>query len=285
MHVLDKQRLLTEPRVLRRFFATKQEARLSRSRPLSHDFIGHTFREEGKPKEHEAEGEDPAPVVFIHLTNPLFKKSASEECSDEDRAKNIALLKDCIRSINKIRPKFVVVSGSNINQVARKWLGKVSETIPVAICDGSQAFNIWSWCNEVLILNGAGLAGPNESDASGEQRAWLLEELEQIKTSRRNIMAFVENDPRLVPQDVLKKLSKHRTKCVLGCAEDYFNEVYELPEVKKDTGADGNSSSDDESNQEDSVPNIKLISGILTKLSLEAKYGEWTTEDITPPSK
>lgn len=289
MHVLDKLNLLTEPRVLRRFLASKQEARMGRVRAGTHDFIGHTFREEGKPKDHEPEGQDPAPIIFVHLTNHLFIEEINQNCSDEDRDTNIALLKDCIRAVNKLRPKFVVVSGSYIDAVSKKWLGKISETIPVAMCDGRQYYNIWSWCNEVLIFMGSALSKLSDIEEEKHQIDWIDGELQQIKTSRRNVMVFVENDPRTLPVPILRKLAKNRTKCVLGCAPEKFRTTHKMREeqltkqmLTKSGCNPDESSSDEVSDDESSRGKILLVSGVLTKLSLEAKYGKWSVEDITP---
>jgi len=318
MHVLDRLFLLSEPRIFRRLFQSKQDARLSRIRESTHDCIGLTFREEGKPKEHETGSEDPDPIKIIHLTNPLFlSHSDSGELSEQHHTDNMALLKTCIRFINRIRPKFVVVSGKSIDRDCRNLLGKINETIPLILCDGSHFLSVWHSCNEALVLSGgmfidanehrtsveedrikeciSSFEGSKEAQLRNEQILWLKQELEQIKVPRRKVIAFVEHDPRTVPRPLLKRLAKSGTVCVLGCSKDHFRMKCELGDDDTDQTSDmatstDSSDTDDEdkgrsnsfgSKGEDKV-RIDLISSTLTLISMEAKYGAWTAEDISP---
>lgn len=316
MHVLDRLFLLSEPRIFRRLFQSKQDARLSRVRKSTHDCIGLTFREQGKPKEHEAGNEDPDPIKIIHLTNPLFLTHTDcGELSEQQRTDYMALLKTCIRYINRIRPKFVVVSGKLFDRDCRNLLAKINETIPIVLCDGSHFLAVWHSCNEVLVLSGekiivanehqtpseevrcqeciASFGGTNEAQLRDEQVLWLKQELEQIKVPRRKVIAFVENDPRTVPRPLLKRLAKSGTVCVFGCCKDQFRIKCDL----RDDGADQTSdmaTSTDSSDTDDEGRGIKfgskeqdkfgidLISSTLTLVSMEAKYGTWTAEDISP---
>jgi hypothetical protein len=319
MHVLDRLFLLSEPRIFRRLFQSKQDARLSRIRESTHDCIGLTFREEGKPKEHETGSEDPDPIKIVHLTNPLFlSHSDSGELSEQQHTDYIALLKTCIRFINRIRPKFVVVSGKFIDRDCRNLLAKINETIPLILCDGSHFLSVWHSCNEALVLSGGKFIVANEHKTSQEERChysakgcissfegskeaqlrdeqilWLKQELEQIKVPRRKVIAFVENDPRTVPRPLLKRLAKSGTVCVLGCCKDQFRMKCELGDNDTDQTSEmatstDSSDTDDEgrnnnfgSKEEDKV-RIDLISSTLTLVSMEAKYGAWTAEDISP---
>jgi len=305
MHILDRLKLLSEPRIFRRFFATKQESRLSRVRQSTHDYIGLTFRDEGKPKEHENTYEDPEPIKFVHLSNPLFSRNIHDECSEEQRAAYIKSLKECIRSVNRIRPKFVVATGACIDETCRKLLTKISETIPFVICDGSRFLTLWHSCNEVVILCGDKLcrtavaSGKNYGEAECpissdideiDQMAWLEEELEQIKVPRRKTMVFIENDPRSLPRRIMRRLAKGGSVCVLGCAGDHFRtscdlaeETEEELEVDKDSNSEEKEDDDVDTNEKNEMK-VELISSLLTLLTLEAKYGNWTAQDISPQS-
>mmetsp|Transcript_11651 Transcript_11651/g.16779 ORF Transcript_11651/g.16779 Transcript_11651/m.16779 type:complete len:488 (+) Transcript_11651:200-1663(+) len=292
MHLLDRLLLLSEPRIFRRFFATKQDARLSRIRQSTHDFVGLTLREEGKPKEHENTSDDPAPIKIIHLTNPLFTPKAilDDVSSENQRIENLELLKTCIRSINRIRPKFVVVSGSIIDESCRNLIAKISETIPLVLCDGSNFLSVWHCCNEVLILCGRKLVSCSEQHAgvsakpdaeNNDQMAWLKGELEQISVPRRKPLAFTENDPRQLTQHDLKRLAKNGIVCVLGCSKDSYRTTYDLTEAS-DSDDDVDESSENTPKDTCDKVSIDLISSTLTMLTMEAKYGSWTAEDITP---
>ncbi len=319
MHILDRLGLLKEPRIFRRFFLTKQDARLSRVRQSSHDCIGLTFREEGKPKEHEPAGEDPEPIKIIHLTNPLFLPHSDRSgFSEQQQMDYTELLKTCIRCINRIRPKFVVVSGRSIDDPCRNLLAKINETIPLILCDGSHFLAAWHSCNEVLILSSERLILKDEQETSveeavshrpseefssserngkaarpdNEQVVWLKQELEQIKIPRRKVIAFVENNPATIPRHMLKRLAKSGTVCILGCCVDQYRITCDLEDDadktlktaistdSSDTEEEGNDNSLGSKDKE--KYKIDLISSTLTVVTMEAKYGVWTAVDITP---
>lgn len=233
MHLLDRLHLLKEPRIYRRFFPTKQEARLSRVRPESRDALGLTqindkmgqFPGRGEDENHPGNKMpskllDGDKICIQHITNPLFCKLTNDECSnDEVRRKGyIKQLKESIRLVNRTRPKAVVACGY-FDDSCRKLLSKINESVPIILHDGSAYFNFWvhgAHC-VALRLKDFEQSG-DDSDVAPRKDAigWLKMELEQIKTARSHGYLFVDGNPQDIPKQWIAHMGKNHVLGVLG---------------------------------------------------------------------
>lgn len=227
MQVLERMHLLHNPRVYRRFFATRQEARLEKIRPLSKNYVGLTLQDFPLAEQQKQVDEGIKVVIkFVFLANPLFLVGNNETTDDgqnkEAEEKNVSFLKECIREINKIRPKAVIVSGEGCghHKRVRKLLSKINESINVIINDGKNFFSIcFSRSVQGLIVCKDGLSFASDDDVgekSSEQKIWLEEELEQSRVSRNSAFGFVNDDPHKLDEKTLAKLARGRLKCIFG---------------------------------------------------------------------
>jgi len=239
MHFLDRLKLLKEPRNFRRFFLTKQEARLGRVRPESRDVLGLTQVNDkmGQLRGHNEDGPHPQEQVPAHklvgdtktrihlVTNPLFCKSTNEDCSTPEkeavRKGYIKQLKESIRLVNRVRPSVVVACGY-FDDSCRKILSKVNETVPVVLHDGSAFFNFWIYGAHCVAfpLKFFEPALDEDEDARAEALAWLRMVLEQIKTARSHGYVFVDGDPRRIPEAWVSKLGKSHILGLFGLFDE-----------------------------------------------------------------
>jgi len=210
MDFLDKLRVLSQPRVYRRFFRTKQDARLGKVRESTRDFVGLTQMNdkhyqfpmkdsENKDEERSGVLETIFPIRYMHISNPLFDKKVSLNCSEEQRKSHISDLKECLKKVNRTRPKIVVASGY-LDAECKRFMGKVNESIPVALNDGAMFFSFWSHGGQGLVLRSSDFIGVStEMAQTCDQAAWLRQELEQSRMTRHHSYAFVDCDPDDLP--------------------------------------------------------------------------------------
>ena len=237
MHLLDRLHLLKEPRIYRRFFLTKQEARLGRVRPESRDVLGLTqindkmsrFQGQGEDQPHPEEQLPTSQLLgntttrIHHVTNPLFCKSINDECSKDgteaQRKQYIKQLKESIRLVNRERPTVVIACGY-FDDSCRKILSKVNETVPVILHDGTSFFNFWVYGAHCVAMPMHSFLKGEESGideaSGGEALAWFRMELEQIKTARGHGYVFVDGDPRDIPTAWTAKMGKSHILGLLG---------------------------------------------------------------------
>lgn len=238
MHLLDRLRILKEPRVYRRFFRSKQDARLGRIRPESRDVIGLTqvndkmgqFRGMGEDQPHPSSQVPPDKLVcntmttIHHITNPLFCKAINDQCCDVDggevqRKEYIKQLKESIRLVNRERPTVVIASGY-FDENCRKLLSKVNESVPVVLHDGTSFFNFWVYGAHCVAIPMRYLRvlDREETDkvSRNEALAWFRMELEQIKMARSHGYIFVDGDPREISREWTIKIGKSHVLGLLG---------------------------------------------------------------------
>jgi len=235
MHLLDRLHLLKEPRVYRRFFPTKQEARLSRVRPQSRDAIGLTqindkmgqFPGRGEDENHPANKmpsnllDGDKKICIQHITNPLFCKMTNDECSNDEvqRKGYIKQLKESIRLVNRTRPKAVVACGY-FDDSCRKLLSKINESVPIILHDGSAYFNFWVHGAHCVALRLKDFEQGSDESSRKDAVGWLKMELEQIKTARSHGYIFVEGNPKDIPEQWIAHMGKNHVLGVLGqCAK------------------------------------------------------------------
>ncbi len=303
MELLEKLRVLSNPRVYRRFFKTKQEARLTKVRASTRDYVGLTQMKDKQYQFPVASSnndnidtersdvlETVFPILYMHVCNPLFVKERNLNCTDEERELYITQLKDSLKAVNRTRPKLVVASGY-LDDSCRKLLGKINESIPVVLNDGKAFYAVWSCGGQGLVLRTSDFIGVGTSDAlKCEQMQWLEEQLEQSEMTRHHTFAFIDCEVDQLPQWLLKKLAKGRVACLFGLSEGSTNEkkfVYRKPSTKNsinedicDAGDDASQSSADSFEEEPrQMRIIERGDSSVCCWKLE-EYGAWEFEDV-----
>lgn len=253
MHHLERQGLLSEPTIFRRFFDSPLDYRLGKIREESKDYIGLTRMTDNQylfpnPNENDPYS-DPKPIDpfdIVQITNPLLLKGFADNCADETRKAYTKQFKKCISQVNRSRPKLVVVSG-NLSTQLRKLLARINDSIPVIVIDGSNFFSFW--------FNGIECIALQSSDISedGKQMRWLREELEQCRMARYQLFAFVDTDPRGLPQRLLKRLARGKVQAVFGPSNEgeEFEKIvaYQPNEVVDDASIKSTDSDEDENDE------------------------------------
>jgi len=227
--------LLSEPRVYRQFFKTKQEACLNKVRAETKDFVGLTqmtdkqgvFRNQVDETNTLNEG----PIKIMQIFNPLFVKDENLNCKNDQRKIYISQLKDRLKIVNRTRPKVLVINGF-IDDNCKKLIAKINVTIPVVINDGSDFFSFWICGIQGIVLRSADFF--SHQGIKGEQIEWLKEELEQSRVARHRTFAFVDCDVTKVPPSWMKMLARGRTLCISGISTgDNIENIYTYIPVKK----------------------------------------------------
>mmetsp|Transcript_5435 Transcript_5435/g.11803 ORF Transcript_5435/g.11803 Transcript_5435/m.11803 type:complete len:939 (+) Transcript_5435:101-2917(+) len=239
MHLLDRLHLLKEPRIFRRFFHSKQEARLGRVRPESRDVLGLTQINDKMGRLRGTTEDEPHPdeqlpaskllgsmeTTIHHITNPLFCKSINDKCSGKDseaqRKGYIKQLKESVRLVNRKRPTVVIACGYFDNS-CRKILSKVNETVPVILHDGTMLFNFWVYgahCVAMPLRCFQGEGSEANDALQNEALAWFRMELEQIKTARSHGYVFVDGDARDIASAWITKMGKSHVLGLLGLCD------------------------------------------------------------------
>jgi len=238
------------------------------------------------------------PIQVVYLWNPLFVKEKNDGCSEEERKQWTAQLKDKLRMINKTRPKLVVASGY-FDTAGRKLLSKINESIPVAINDGSCFYSTWTCGAQGLFIRSSDFLDSDENGRRSDQMLYLKEQLEQSRLAQHHVFAFVDCDPKLLPEFLLQRLARGRTLCIFGPTTDSAYETkyqYEAPakigndnsdadrgsvEVADNNGYEHDDSSDTSSAANDSDHTTLLVGRGESKLRLITleEYGEWEAVD------
>lgn len=277
MHLLDRFHLLKEPRIYRRFFHSKQDARLGRVRPESREVMGLTQMNDKMGQMRGVSEDQPHPDEQVpasklvgdlatrihHITNPLFCKSINERCSsnpdDETERKGyIKQLKESIRLVNRTRPTVVIACGY-FDASCLKILSKVNETVPVILHDGTSFFNFWVYGAHCVAMpiNYFKWDGDDNGGSSSRNEAleWFRMELEQIKTARSFGCVFVDGDPREIPSEWIAKMGKRHVVGLLGLCngtqDNVINEGSALQFETKFVVADHDAKKEPNGNVED----------------------------------
>jgi len=299
MELLEKLRVLNNPRVYRRFFKTKQEARLSKVRIDTRDFVGLTQMKDKQyqfPVASSNENVDTErsdvleavfPILYMHVCNPLFVKESNVNCSTEERITYLSQLKDSLKAVNRTRPKVVVATGY-LDDDCRKLLGKVNESIPVVLNDGESFYSFWACGGQGLVLKSSDFIGKtSSSECKSEQMSWLAEQLEQSEITRHHSYAFIDCAIDQLPKWLIKRLAKGRVLCLFGVSKGPTNQgtyiysksnadVTEKEEVTDDD--DNESQSSNENDEERQMIILQRGDASLRCWKLE-EYGEWCFEE------
>ena len=284
MHCLDRRRLLSDPRLYGRFFKDVVAARLDKIRLPSRDFVGLTQMNDDQGKPPKAQMHDQYakpiemdPIKIVQLTNPYFCPTAA--AADESTRKVwIKQLKKCIVSINRTRPQLVVVTGE-IDDVARKIISKISETIPTVIHDGTSFFTFWKMGVQCIALSTA-------QEQHDTQLHWLKQQLEQVRLAKYPLFVFVASDPNEIPVFVQKKLAQGRTLCILGFTKWIGSQLAEMSnssviylanEIVDDVSIRSTDSAEDD--KDDFTTKLKATSASgLHWITIDEEPDKWTVD-------
>ncbi len=200
------------------------ETRSKRSEPSTGEYIGLT---------RGLHGHWDKDFHFVQLASPLFGAPAVGNTMDGDagsdavptEASEETRLKTIIASVNKLRPKFLVMLGnltyatpldgalfdSQVERV-RKTMARLSDTIPAIYVPGSHDvgavptvaslqtyrerfgadyFGFWFGGMRGVVINSSLLISPQGApEDAARQEMWLTEEVEQCKLCSNCIVVF-----------------------------------------------------------------------------------------------
>lgn len=224
-HYLNRRSRLHSPPVFRLFHDSAVDARSLRADPLTREYIGFNRHIQGQWNKD---------FVYVHLSNPCFTITPATPADGDAAAavstsvktnNNAQQLRDSIAAINKLRPKFVVVSG-NLTSLSvseeeaftsqveefRKTMARLSDTIPVMYVPGASDvghtptpeslqlyrkrfgadyYGVWYGGVRYLMINSCLMihrsAAPEEAAL---QDLWLWEEIEQCKLCSTGVVVF-----------------------------------------------------------------------------------------------
>jgi 3-phosphoinositide dependent protein kinase-1 len=284
LHVLDRQQRLRDPRVYARFFADPLMAPLNRIRPATRDVTGWTQMNDDQGKApHALQNPDPHatpvpidPIRLVYISNPLFGSQIWDGAMDDDERKLfLKQLKRCVATINRQRPKLVIVTGT-IDAKCRKVLARIRDSIPILLNDGTAFCSFWILGVQCLAL----CTNPDKVQPDSDQIVWLREQLEQSRMSKHPVFGFTDRNPRTLPLRVTKRLARGRTLALIGPCQDhelggsYTDTVtYDANETVDDCSIKSNESQEDDGD------------GFTMKVEASSENGlRWIVVDPEPDS-
>lgn len=217
-HYLSRQQRLHTPGVYRLFCSSAVEARARRSDASTGEYLGLT---------RGLHGHWDKDFHFVQLASPMFGATLAVSGGAEGAVELVeeTQLKALIASVNKLRPKFLVMVGNLTHatpadgalfdahvESVRKTMARLSDTIPAIYVPGSndvgavptpatlQAyrgrfgadfFGFWYGGMRGLVINSSLLISPHGApEEAARQEIWLTEEIEQCKLCSNNIVVF-----------------------------------------------------------------------------------------------
>mmetsp|Transcript_2332 Transcript_2332/g.6781 ORF Transcript_2332/g.6781 Transcript_2332/m.6781 type:complete len:822 (-) Transcript_2332:113-2578(-) len=197
-HVLSRMKRLHEPRILRMFWESMQDARCLRSLTATREYIG---------LEYDVQGHWVDPFVFalgaLVVDHPVEDDAAADALE--------ATVKRVVSSMNRLRPKFCCfilppnsMLPTRFVPRLRATISRVSESIPLAFVHshcrpgeagnasfGADYFGFWYGGMRCLVLNSALLVQAHEmADAYAAQETWFDEEVEQGQLGGHHVCVF-----------------------------------------------------------------------------------------------
>jgi hypothetical protein len=250
MHLLDRLRLLSEPQLYRRFFVDHVSYRLDKIRDGAHDYVGLTQMTDDQGKPPSAMNNDPyaTPEKVEPLKIAFITVSISDDLTEEVRKQRLKVLKKCIATINRSRPKLVVATGT-MDESCKKTLAKVSESIPVVTGDGSSFFTFWHSGVQGVVLREKDFVGVAGRDVNADQFRWLREQMEQCRLMKQRLFVFVGSDARDLPDFLVKRLARGKVACLFGPSKDETYQIdasYEANERHADSSVRSTNSDEDD---------------------------------------
>tara|TARA_B110000971_G_scaffold215146_1_gene248161 strand:- start:194 stop:856 length:663 start_codon:yes stop_codon:yes gene_type:complete len=121
-----------------------------------------------------------------------------------------------IKTINRLRPKFVVGIGTFGAEV-RKIITKTSETISLIMVEGKDFFTFWVGGAQNIVIVGDLMINPqNDLERAQKQMDFIAQELEQSKMCQHHTYVYTEIDPRLLGEEFKAKCLASRVSGIIG---------------------------------------------------------------------
>jgi hypothetical protein len=258
LHVLDKSKIFSngdELRVFQRFFTDDVAYIKAKVRAFSRDFVGLTPMNDDEYKPLSGRGSqdpyasniEPEPTKIVMLTNPILM--GGDNITREEEKHYLKGWKSCIATINKKRPKAVVVCGKFIPTKFWKLLARIRDSIQVLWNDGTVFYSFWLHGFQGLVLNASDL-----QDEDSLQMKWIREQMEQSRMAKPQLFCFCNCDPADLPPIVLKRLARGRTLSLMGLSNSGQPLDYKVKYMPNETLDDNTSvkSTDSEEDKDDS---------------------------------
>eukprot|EP01038_Epipyxis_sp_PR26KG_P010236 gene10236-13769_t len=218
-HYLKQCKKLHLPGIYRLFWSSVVDTKAIRTDVSLKEYIGYT---------HNIQGHWNKEFIFMYISNPnfgFFQNNNNNNNNNNNKSfEEQDQLKASITAINKIRPKFVVISGnmtynspyepnyeSQVNEF-RRTMARLSDTIPAVYVPGERDVGIFPTVSSIakyresfgadfygfwygglkcLIINSSLFIHPEGAiDEANEQDAWLAEEIEQCKLCSTVMIIF-----------------------------------------------------------------------------------------------
>ncbi len=220
-HYLNCRGRLHSPGVFRLFCTSAVDAKTLRADPCTREYVGFT---------RQIQGHWNKDFLFAHLSDPALATAAEPAPSTGDLPVAAVVgaqeqqLREALAAINKLRPKFVVVTGNMTaaafgdaehaaqTEVFRRAMARLSDTIPALYVPGphdvgetptaeslrcyrakfgADYYGVWFGGLRCLVLNSPLMVHPQGApEESAEQDLWLAEEIEQAKLCSAAIKVF-----------------------------------------------------------------------------------------------
>ena len=230
MHVLERMFCLGNVRIRRVFYSSKADMRLKRVRTGTKDCLGMSYsdqRHDMRQRQQELEAKpgeehDQLQLSFVILTSPLFSDNSFDS---KTKDQHLADLKVKIRTINRSRPRFVLVNAlKKVDDASRKLLGKISETIPTVVNDGSLSNCFSVFPPQGSLVHGIMLHLKFNADHNpildDESLLYVKQEMEANSMSQSPTFVAVNIDPRKLPGRLLRRLRYGKIMFVIGPNDD-----------------------------------------------------------------
>ncbi|KAG7368734.1 serine/threonine protein kinase [Nitzschia inconspicua] len=277
LHVLDKSKVFSngdKTRVFQRFFQSDVDYIKAKVRPLSRDFVGLTPMNDDEYKPMSGRGSqdpyatkiEPEPTKIVMLTNPILM--GDENVSPEDEKRYLKGWKNCIATINKKRPKAVVICAKAIPPKFWKFLARIRDSIQVLWNDGSVFYSFWLHGFQGIVLNSSDL-----KDENCLQMRWIREQMEQSRMAKPQLFCFCNCDPADLPTLVIKRLARGRTLSLMGLSNSGQPLDYKVKYTPNETVDDNTSvKSNDSDEDEDDTSTMRVFGNSMNGL-------RWLTVD------
>jgi len=314
MHVLERMFCLSNVRIRRNFYSSKQDMRLKRIRPGTRDFVGMSHSEQrhvmkqAQQQNEAMPGEEPEQAItsFVYLTSKLLTSDLFSMDESEHEG-FLAILKKQILAINKLRPNFVMVNSNLPPEAAtRKLLGKISETIPVVLNDGSvsKGFSVYPTNSKGCMLQAIALHFDRDENRvptyDCDTLDYIKGEMEANSVSGCATLVSSNIDPRRIPTKILRRLRYGKVLFAIGPNSEKAGGVKQdiwVPDdggYKSDDDSDTNSlcgddmKDENEDDDDDHVHNPNKEKKILRRIASNKTtffriFEEdliWKTEDL-----
>ena len=210
-HYLERRNRLHPPLVFRLFNSSVVNSRCLRASPVTREYIGYN---------RELQGRWVNDFTFVQITDPLYGFTSQTGNSEAEGE----AMKRAVSAINKLRPRFVVISGGLTHssphestyaeqvETIKKVASRISETIPVLFVAGlndvgstptpeslscyrqnfgADYYGFWYGGTRCIVINSSLLINGEYLPAEAkDQEIWFEEEIEQAKMCSNQVLIF-----------------------------------------------------------------------------------------------